>query len=214
MRCARRSTVATGCWRPASSLIRRSLPRSRRSAQRSSCIVPGCRRSSKSSGWSCGCRRLRLARRPPMPARRYPPHIESAQHSFYYCPAIALLDGACGEAQFTAAKLASAQLRDLLAKVDLHEDAELTALWPRVQAVRSSCTCATAAVRSHRCPYPPGSPRFALTEQVSLRPSSMNMPTRCLDASGALELRTAVSESRELRGFARIRPPACGAPAT
>ena len=38
--------------------------------------------------------------------RRYPAHIESAQHSFYYCPVIALLDGACGEAQIVAAKLA------------------------------------------------------------------------------------------------------------
>ena len=51
--------------------------------------------------------------------RRYPAQIESAQHSFYYCTAIALLDGACGEAQFTPAKLASPAVQALLAKVEL-----------------------------------------------------------------------------------------------
>src|SRR5262245_22947174 len=59
--------------------------------------------------------------------RRHPENIESAQHSFYYCPVIALLDGACGEAQFLPAKLEGLQLRDLLAKVELVEDAEFTA---------------------------------------------------------------------------------------
>src|SRR5262249_2458195 len=47
------------------------------------------------------------------PERRFPAQIESAQHSFYYCPAIALLDGACGEAQFVTEKLEEVEVRDL-----------------------------------------------------------------------------------------------------
>ena len=121
--------------------------------------------------------------------RRYPPHIESAQHSFYYCAAIALLDGVCGEAQFTAGEAGVAQLRDLLAKVELQEDAEFTALWPRSAGGAVELHLRDGTVRSHRCPYPPGR-RSLHSPTMSSRPSSTNMPTRCLDASGALELRT------------------------
>jgi 2-methylcitrate dehydratase len=126
------------------------------------------------------------------PGRRHPPHIESAQHSFYYCAAIALMDGTCGEAQFTEAKLASAQLRDLLAKVDLHEDAEFTALWPRSAGGSVELHLRDGTVRSHRCPYPPGSPLFALTEgELAAKFHAYANPA--LGRERALELRTAVS---------------------
>src|SRR5262245_47320149 len=76
--------------------------------------------------------------------RRHPAHLESAQHSFYYCAVIALLDGACGDAQFTPAKLASADVRGLLDKVELEEDAALTACGRRARAVPSNCIYVTS----------------------------------------------------------------------
>jgi 2-methylcitrate dehydratase len=96
--------------------------------------------------------------------RRYPANIESAQHSFYYCSVIALLDGACGQAQFAPAKLGGAQVRDLLQKVELLEDAEFTKLWPQSAGGAVELHLRDGEVRNHRCPYPPGHPCFALTE--------------------------------------------------
>jgi 2-methylcitrate dehydratase len=97
--------------------------------------------------------------------RRYPAEIESAQHSFYFCAVIALLEGACGEAQFAAKKLGSPAVRDLLAKVQLQEDAEFTALWPRSAGGAVDLQLHDGSLCSHRCPYPPGHPRLPLTEE-------------------------------------------------
>src|SRR5262245_9969712 len=66
-----------------------------------------------------------------LPGRRFPAHLRSAQHSLYYCPAIALLDGSRGEAQVVQEKLAGGRVHVLLAKIELQEDAEFTAQWPQ-----------------------------------------------------------------------------------
>ncbi len=139
--------------------------------------------------------------------RRYPPHIESAQHSFYYCATIALLDGACGEAQFAAAKLASPQVRDLLAKVELKEDAEFTALWPRSAGGAVELHMRDGMTRSHRCPYPPGSPQLAVTEE-ELAAKFHEYADPVLRFEGGLALRNAVRGFGLLRQYRRI-PRAC-----
>lgn len=96
------------------------------------------------------------------PGRRYPASIESAQHSFYYCTVIALLDGACGEAQFSDARLADATLHELLARTELAEDSTLNDLWPQAAGGAVDLHMRDGTVRSHRCPYPPGHPRFPM----------------------------------------------------
>jgi 2-methylcitrate dehydratase len=138
--------------------------------------------------------------------RRYPSHIESAQHSFYYCTVIALLDGVCGEAQFSAVKLTSPQLRDLLSKVELQEDAEFTALWPHSAGGAVELHLRDGAARSHRCPHPPGSPRFALTDE-ELATKFHEYADPVLGAKKALELRQAVGDLEtcaDLREFTRL----------
>jgi 2-methylcitrate dehydratase len=96
--------------------------------------------------------------------RRHPAQVESAQHSFYYCPAVALIDGACGDAQFTAAAIGSARLRDLLARVELRKDPEFTARWPQVAGGAVELELRNGQTLSQRCPYPPGHPGLRLTE--------------------------------------------------
>jgi 2-methylcitrate dehydratase len=123
--------------------------------------------------------------------RRYPAQIESAQHSFYYCTVIALLEGACGEAQFAAAKLASPKAKDLLAKVELQEDAEFTSLWPGSAGGAVELCLRDGTSRSHRCPYPPGHPRLALTEH-ELAAKYHDYADPVLTRAGALALRKAV----------------------
>jgi 2-methylcitrate dehydratase len=144
--------------------------------------------------------------------RRYPAHVESAQHSFYFCVAIALLDGACGEAQFVAEKLASPQLRDLLAKVELREDAEFTALWPQSAGGAVDLHLRDGTVHSHRCPYPPGHPRLALTDD-ELAAKFHDYADPVLTSSGARRLREAVLDidaSEDLGEFASLLAPRAG----
>ncbi len=123
--------------------------------------------------------------------RRYPAQIESAQHSFYYCAAIALLDGACGDAQFTAAAINSTRVRDLLAKVELREDPEFTALWPRSAGGAVELHLRDGRTLSHRCPYPPGHPRLPLTDD-ELAAKFHDYTDPVLGRAGALALRKAV----------------------
>jgi 2-methylcitrate dehydratase len=141
--------------------------------------------------------------------RRYPTGIESAQHSFYYCPAIALIDGACGQAQFTAAAIDSAPLRELLAKVDLQEDPEFTALWPQSAGGAVEVHLRSGKTLSHRCPYPPGHPRFRLTEdQLAAKFHEYTDPV--LGRQGALALREAVRDLQacaDIAGLTRLLSP-------
>ncbi|WP_454689892.1 MmgE/PrpD family protein [Achromobacter aloeverae] len=99
------------------------------------------------------------------PDRRHPAGIESAQHSFYFCAAVALRDGACGEAQFRAGALDDPGLQALLAKVDLREDAELDALWPQAAGGGIVLHLNDGTTRQRMCPYPPGHPRLPLSDE-------------------------------------------------
>jgi len=138
--------------------------------------------------------------------RRFPAEIESAQHSFYYCAAIAFLDGACGAAQFAAARLADARVRDLLAKVELAEDGEFTALWPGSAGGAVELHLRDGSVRSHRCPYPPGHPRRPLgDDELAAKFHAYADPV--LTPAGARALRDTVRDlpaCADLSDFARL----------
>jgi 2-methylcitrate dehydratase len=141
--------------------------------------------------------------------RRHPAHIESAQHSFYYCAVIALLEGACSDIQFTPAKLGAEDVRCLLDKVTLQEDAELTSLWPHSAGGAVELHLRDGSLRSHRCPYPPGSPHLALTaEELGMK--FHGYADTVLGQSGARSLRDAVNSldaCDDLREFARLLAP-------
>lgn len=146
------------------------------------------------------------------PERRHPPHIESAQHSFYFCTAVALLDGACGGAQFTAAKLASPRLKDLLDRVELREDAEFTALWPGSAGGAVELRLRGGGTLSHRCPYPPGHPRLALTDG-ELAGKFHEYADPVLTPGGANKLREAIADidaCEDLGEFASLLAPQLG----
>jgi 2-methylcitrate dehydratase len=96
--------------------------------------------------------------------RRFPTAIESAQHSFYYCAAIALLEGNCGEAQFKAQQLSDPVVRELLGKVVLQEDTAFNARWPQAAGGGVDVHFNDGTVRSESCPYPPGHPSLPLQD--------------------------------------------------
>ncbi|WP_233235369.1 MmgE/PrpD family protein [Bordetella sp. LUAb4] len=143
------------------------------------------------------------------PDRRYPAGIESAQHSFYFCAAVALRDGACGEAQFQAEVLSDPSLRALLAKIDLREDAELDALWPQAAGGGIVLHLHDGTTVSRICPYPPGHPQLALTDE-ELAAKFLGYAQPVLGHMRAHALRDAVlhlDECQDLRDFTPLLAP-------
>ncbi len=61
---------------------------------------------------------------------------ETADHSIPYLVAVALLDGEVTESQFTDERIADPAVHELIARVEVAEDPEMTALFPRAQAAR------------------------------------------------------------------------------
>ncbi len=106
-----------------------------------------------------GLPRFALATPSGKPDRRHPATRESADHSFYYCVAVALADGACGDAQFDDERLHDASLAALLDRIELVEDAEYTATWPATAGGAVRITVADGRTLEARRPYPPGHPR-------------------------------------------------------
>lgn len=135
--------------------------------------------------------------------RRYPAAIESAQHSFYYCAAVALVDGNCGQAQFAPDRLADPVLHDLLGKIVLQEDATLNERWPQAAGGGVDIHMRDGRVHSHLCPYPPGHPRMPLDES-ELAGKFNDYATPVLRSQGARALRDAVASLEhcaDLRDF-------------
>ena len=95
--------------------------------------------------------------------RRYPKSLEAAQHSLYYCVVVAMLDGACHEAQFTNEKLRLAMIEQLLAKVQLLEDKVLTRGWPAAGG-GVDITMIGGQSFTKTITHPPGHPRNPLSE--------------------------------------------------
>jgi 2-methylcitrate dehydratase len=96
------------------------------------------------------------------PERRHPQRRESADHSFYYCVAIALLDGACGEAQFDESNLQRPLLQPLLDRITLVADASLDALWPGSAGGGVDLRLRDGRQLSRTYRHPPGHPRQPL----------------------------------------------------
>jgi 2-methylcitrate dehydratase len=96
--------------------------------------------------------------------RRYPQALEAAQHSLYYCVVVALLDGACHDAQFTNEKLSLPTIKSLLSKVQLREDESLTRGWPTAGG-GVDITMQDDIVFTKTITHPPGHPRNPLSEQ-------------------------------------------------
>lgn len=94
----------------------------------------------------------------------YPEDKETADHSYHYCVAVALLDGVCGPAQFTDARIRAPEIRQLVAKIRLEPDDGLTALWPQ-----SSGGGVIVRLRDGRelkkiHSYPPGHPQNRMSD--------------------------------------------------
>ena len=92
------------------------------------------------------------------PDRRYPSTRGSADHSFIYCTGVALMFGRCMEPEFDDAVRTSIPLHALLAKIELAEDAALTAAWPGAAGGEVVVTLHDGRTLPRRYDAPPGHP--------------------------------------------------------
>lgn len=97
-------------------------------------------------------------------AKLTPKDRETADHSFPYCIAVAMLDGDCGPAQFTAEKLADPAVRALMERIELTTDPELTALFPESFGTAIKVTMRSGQAFESVCRTPPGHPRNPLSD--------------------------------------------------
>ncbi len=103
------------------------------------------------------------------PRKTYPRDKETADHSYHYCVAAALLDGACGPAQFSDARIAGKDLEQIMFKTQLEADPGLTALYPKSSggAVIVKLVDGRELAQTYR--YPPGHPQNPLTDDELAR---------------------------------------------
>lgn len=127
--------------------------------------------------------------------RRQPTSKESAEHSLYFCAAVALHEGQCSDDSFGPQQLQSPAIASLLRKIVLVEDAELTRAWPRYAGASMKLVRADGSVHETRCPVPPGHPehtasRGALAQKFERFASAVLSPAqsqRVREQAGALE---------------------------
>lgn len=90
---------------------------------------------------------------------------ETADHSMPYIVARALLDGTITNASYAPERLATPDVRALMARIEIAEDPALTALYPRQIPNRVAVTLRSGEVFSEQVDDLPGSPRRPLTRE-------------------------------------------------
>lgn len=98
------------------------------------------------------------------PKKNYPRDKETADHSYHYCIAAALLDAACGPAQFEDVRIAAQDIRELIGVTTLEADAELTALWPASSGGGVVVKLRDGRELERMYRYPPGHPKNQMTD--------------------------------------------------
>ncbi len=109
------------------------------------------------------------------PRKIYPRDKETADHSYHYCVAVALLDGACGPAQFSHARIAGKDIEQVIYKTQLEAAPELTGLYPGSSGGAVIVKLKDGRELAQSYPYPPGHPRNPLTDdEVVLKFSELS----------------------------------------
>jgi 2-methylcitrate dehydratase len=99
------------------------------------------------------------------PEKWHPTSRETADHSMPYCTAAALVDGDVTLATFAEKRIADAKLHDLIQKVSIHRDAELTAGYPDGIPNRVRVTMADGAKHELLVKYPRGHAKNPMTDE-------------------------------------------------
>ena len=97
-------------------------------------------------------------------ARREPRSRETADHSFYYLVAIALLDGALTPHQFEEGRWLEPSVRTLMERINIQADPDLNAYTPASFPCTLTLVTRDGSRRAIEMPYAPGHPRNPMSQ--------------------------------------------------
>jgi 2-methylcitrate dehydratase len=97
------------------------------------------------------------------PEKWKPATRETADHSLPYCVAVALADGAVTSRSFSAERISDPKLYELMQKIRVHSNADLSAQYPKVMPNEIRIQIASGKVIERRVSYAHGHPKNPLT---------------------------------------------------
>src|SRR5581483_8017005 len=98
------------------------------------------------------------------PEKWRPKTRETADHSLPYCTAVALVDGDVTEASFAESRFTEPVLLELVAKIKVHRDAELSKHYPEGIPNRLTLTLTDGRVLVREVEFPRGHARNPMTD--------------------------------------------------
>jgi 2-methylcitrate dehydratase len=134
------------------------------------------------------------------PEKWAPTTRETADHSMPYLVAAALLDGEISDRQFAPERIARTDIRELMARTVVVEDADLTARYPHAIPTTVEVREVGGAVHRRQVDFPPGHHRNPLTD-TQLDEKFMRLATPVLGsgATHALEALRSLERWENLR---------------
>jgi 2-methylcitrate dehydratase PrpD len=120
-----------------------------------------------------------------------------------FCVATALLYGRVGLGAFTPERLADKKIQDLMRKVEMEEDPELTALYPRKWPAEVEIHLRDGGILRSRCWDPKGDPENPLTEE-EVREKFMELTEGILPESRAARICEMVMELERVDRVSRL----------
>jgi 2-methylcitrate dehydratase len=116
------------------------------------------------------------------PSKLRPATRESADHSFNYCVAAALLDGEMTAAQFTEQRIKAQDVQDLLARTELVVDPEIEGIYPAYYPGIVTVYLRDGTVHRKRADHFPGDPKMPMTRDQLLSKFRLQTAPYLLDA--------------------------------
>ena len=98
------------------------------------------------------------------PEKWHPKTRETADHSFPYCVAVAIMDGRVSPQSFSSKRLQDKKLRDLIQKVRVNEQPDFTVRYPDAMPTRLRVTTISGREYISQIDYPQGHPKRLLSD--------------------------------------------------
>ena len=134
------------------------------------------------------------------PEKWAPTSRETADHSMPYCVAVALLDGEVGLAQFSDERIVRSDVRELMQKIEVVRDAELTARYPEGIPNRLEVATWEGHTFVREVTHPRGHARNPMTDdEVMAKYRSMAAPVLGVERAEALAERVMRLEAEDPR---------------
>ena len=139
------------------------------------------------------------------PEKWAPTTRETADHSMPYLVAAALLDGDITARQFTPARLASDDIRSLMARTRVVEQSDLTAAYPAGIPTILEIAEKNGRMHSARMDFPPGHNRNPLTDaQINEKFTRLARPALEAQTERAVEALWALDALGDVRDVTRL----------